>query len=192
MNFYTTLLVAGALGTDAFSLAVSMGLVRGRSKQIYLFPFIVAVLHVLMPLIGLWLGALLGKVAGKLAVTIGGIVLVLIGLHMLKEALGNESKEENGKSFFYPSKGAKPRILTGIGAMVLVAISVSLDALTAGLGLGAMKANLILTVITFGVVAGLMTMLGLAFGQRLGRLLGQKAQLIGGMILIVIGISMFL
>lgn len=189
MSFYTILLVAGALGTDAFSLALCMGL--GRRRGVYIFPLVVAVFHVLMPLAGMWVGALLGNVLGRLAAVIGGVVLVLLGLNMIKEALDNDSCP-TGVKVPLPgtvSKGA--RILTGYWALILVAGSVSLDALTAGLGLGAMKANLALTVFTFGIVAGLMTLAGLVFGQRLGNWLGEKAQLLGGIVLIIIGITMF-
>lgn len=194
MNFYTILLVAGALGTDAFSLAVCMGLGRGRSGEVYLFPLIVAIFHVLMPLAGLWVGTMLGKVLGQLAAVIGGIVLVLLGLNMLKEAREKKSCPAEVKAPLpgrvAPRSGA--RILTGFWALVIVAGSVSLDALTAGLGLGAMKANLALTVLTFGLVAGLMTLIGLLFGQRLGFWLGEKAQFLGGLVLIMIGITMLL
>lgn len=190
MGFHTILLVAGALGTDAFSLAVCMGL--GRRKGVYLFPLWVAVFHVLMPLIGLWVGTLLGNVLGRLATLIGGLVLVLLGLNMVKEALDKNSCPTETKVSF-PGGGTKgTRIFTGSMAMILVAGSVSLDALTAGLGLGTIKANLALTVITFGAVAGLMTLTGLIFGQRLGHWLGEKAQLLGGIVLVIIGITMFI
>lgn len=191
MNFYTILLVAGALGTDAFSLAVCMGL--GRRRGNWLFPVIVAVFHVLMPLLGLWIGSLVGKFLGRLAAVIGGILLVLLGFNMIKESREQDACP-TGLEVSFPGAGAAriaPRILTGYGAMILVAGSVSLDALTAGLSLGAMKANLALTVLTFGAVAGLMTLTGLVFGQRLGNRLGEKAQLVGGIVLIALGITMF-
>lgn len=184
MNFHTILLVAGALGTDAFSLAIGMGLGKGTLRRVYLFPLIVAVFHVIMPLIGLGAGIVLGKVLGQVARYIGGTVLILIGLHMFQEA----REKKTGCSVPGTFRG---KIFTGFWAMMLVAGSVSLDALTAGLSLGALQVNLWLTVITFGLVAGLMTLAGLLCGQKLGCWLGEKAQLVGGLVLVVIGVTMF-
>lgn len=192
MNFLTILAIAGALGTDAFSLAVCMGMGKGKNRQLYLFPLVVALFHVFMPLIGLGAGIMLGKVLGQVAGFVGGAVLVLMGLHMFHEAL---EKQESGQDcpVSLPVTAGAPRIriLTGLWALVVVAGSVSLDALTAGLSLGALQANLWLTVITFGLVAGGMTLAGLLFGARLGRWLGEKAQLIGGIFLAIIGVTMF-
>ncbi|HHY59510.1 MAG TPA: manganese efflux pump [Clostridia bacterium] len=191
MNFLTILVIAGALGTDAFSLAVCMGMGKGKNRHLYLFPLVVALFHILMPLIGLGAGLMLGKVLGQVAGYVGGAVLVLMGLHMFHESL---AKQEAGANCPTPSPvttAARNRILTGLWALVVVAGSVSLDALTAGLSLGALRANLWLTVITFGLVAGAMTLAGLLFGERLGCWLGEKAQLIGGIFLAIIGVTMF-
>ncbi len=188
MSFYAILLVAIALGTDAFSLALCMALDKESKRQLYLLPFIVAIFHVFMPLIGLWLGDLLGKSMGRTAAFIGALVLIFIGLQMLRDAW-----EKRSKGVSCPSVGPikQNSFLAGIWAIILASLSVSLDALTAGLGLGVMQVNLTLTVITVGVVAGLMTYLGLAFGSRLGTWLGVKANLFGGIILIIIGITAF-
>jgi len=73
---------------------------------------------------------------------------------------------------------------------MLMAASVSLDALTVGLGLGAMKVDLTVTVVTMGIVAGVMTFGGLLSGKRLSRSVGEKAELIGALILIAIGVKL--
>lgn len=82
-------------------------------------------------------------------------------------------------------------MMGGVGPLILAAASVSLDALTVGFGLGTLHANLAVTVITMGVVAGLMTGAGLILGRKVGAWLGEKAQFVGGIVLIAIGISMF-
>lgn len=196
MTFYPLLLVAVALGADAFSMAVGLGLSGLRRRQLYLFAGAVALFHVLMPLAGLWLGSLLGKAIGRWAGYLGALVLVLIGLHMLKEGWTGPRSPLTGfkaaKKTFLGEKAPDFRVVTGAGAILLLAGSVSLDALTVGFGLGALKANLLLSVLTMGVVAGIMTVIGLFFGKRLGRWLGEKAQMVGGIVLIAIGIRMIL
>ncbi|MGI6551797.1 MAG: manganese efflux pump MntP family protein [Bacillota bacterium] len=196
MTFYSLLLVAAALGADAFSMAVGLGLSGLRRRQLYLFAGAVALFHVLMPLTGLWLGSLLGKAIGRWAGYLGALVLVFIGLHMLKEGWTGPQAPLTGfqaaKKTFLGEKAPDLRVLTGAGAVLLLAGSVSVDALTVGFGLGVLKANLLLSVLTMGAVAGIMTVMGLFFGQRLGRWLGGKAQLLGGIVLIAIGLKMIL
>jgi len=187
VSFYAILLVAIALGTDAFSLALCLALDKRSRGQLFLLPFFVAIFHIFMPLIGLWLGDFLGKSMGKTAAFIGALVLIFIGLQMLKDAW---EKRSSGISCPNVKPLKQNSFPVGLWALMLISLSVSLDALTAGLGLGVMHVNLMLTVVTVGIVAGLMTFLGLAFGNKLGTWLGVKANFFGGTILIIIGIAM--
>lgn len=193
MDFYKILLVAGALGTDAFSLAIGMGLGQMFNLGFYLFPLIVGIFHIIMPLGGLWLGDLFGKFAGTIAASIGGLLLILIGFYMLNEARTAKADDSPGKIIGKGngSGGTASLMMGGVGPLILAAASVSLDALTVGFGLGTLHANLAVTVITMGVVAGLMTGAGLILGRKVGAWLGEKAQFVGGIVLIAIGISMF-
>jgi putative Mn2+ efflux pump MntP len=195
MTALTLLFVAVALGTDAFSMAVGIGTCgRIQGRKIILMAGVVAIFHVVMPLVGLILGSLLGRVIGDIAAVIGAIVLVLIGLHMIKEGI----KGEHGELFpggMAPAAGAdkcstRPLVITSGWGLMTLAAGVSLDALTVGFGLGTIAVNVSLTVITLGLVAGLMTAAGLVFGRHLGEWFGEKAVVFGGVILIGIGLHM--
>jgi len=195
MTTLTLLFVAVALGTDAFSMAVGIGtcgMVRGR--RILLVAGVVAVFHVIMPLIGLFLGSLLGRVMGDVAAVIGAIILVLIGLHMVKEGLKGEHREllPGGMAQVAGADkcDSRPLVITSGWGLMALAVGVSLDALTVGFGLGTIAVNISLTVITLGLVAGLMTVAGLVFGRHLGEWFGDKAVILGGVILIGIGVHM--
>ncbi|MDW7675702.1 MAG: manganese efflux pump [Bacillota bacterium] len=194
MTILTLLFVAVALGTDAFSMAVGIGTsgtVRGN--RILLVAGVVAIFHVFMPLIGLYLGGLLGRAVGDWAAFIGAIVLVFIGIHMIREALKGEDGDLIPGGFGQvpgDGKNRTPVVVTSAWALVVLAASVSLDALTVGFGLGTVAVNVALTVIVLGLVAGLMTAAGLVFGRRLGDWFGEKAVMLGGVILIGIGIHM--
>ena len=83
------------------------------------------------------------------------------------------------------------QVVSGLGGMLVMAGSVSLDALTVGFGLGTLQVNLVLTVLIMGAVAGIMTLTGFLLGKKMGPWLGEKAQILGGVILIIIGIEMF-
>jgi putative Mn2+ efflux pump MntP len=195
MNFITVFLVAVALGTDAMSMAIGLGLSGARWKRALIIALVVAAFHIVMPLIGLSVGSLLGKIVGKFASIIGALILALLGGHMIWDTIKPEVKGRPSvpiaRKLLGDTKGKKSmHVVTGLTGILLVAGSVSLDALTVGFGLGTLKANLFLTVITMGAIAGIMTLIGFLFGTRLGKWLGEKAQLIGGIVLIGIGIKM--
>lgn len=193
MTLLTLLFVAVALGTDAFSMAVGIGTSGGvRGGRILVVAGVVAIFHVVMPLMGLYLGGLVGRAVGDIAAIVGAIVLVLIGLHMIREGLKGDEGEliPGGISQMAGAGKGKPMVVTSGWGLMVLAASVSLDALTVGFGLGTVAVNITATVLTLGVVAGLMTAAGLIFGRHLGDWFGEKAVIFGGVILIGIGVHM--
>jgi putative Mn2+ efflux pump MntP len=185
LNYPMVLLVSVALGVDAFSVALSIGLLGVRIREILLLSGVVSVFHIFMPLIGLYLGAYLGNIAGPIASTIGGLVLLAIGLNTIWDNWRQRQVDFN--------RGSRPAFnLHSPLSLVLLAGSVSLDALTVGFGLGTLKVDLFLTVLTMGIVAGLMTAAGLVFGKGLHKAVGEKAGLLGGIILVLIGLKILI
>jgi putative Mn2+ efflux pump MntP len=185
MNLVTILAVAFALGIDAFSLSIGIGLSGVKRKQIYLVSGVVAIFHVIMPLIGLYLGQFLGNIIGPIASSFGALVLIFIGAH----TIWNKIKDSRNPS---EDSGFDILSINHPVSLIIMATSVSLDALTVGFGLGALKFDLTLTVIIMGVVAGLMTFCGLIFGKKMSCSVGEKAELLSGIILIAIGIKLLL
>lgn len=183
MNYSTVLLVSVALGIDAFSVAIGIGAAGVGKKQMLAVAVTVMFFHILMPLLGLSLGAYLGNIAGPIAGSIGALVLVAIGLSAVWGGIRDLGVTGGGT-------GIPVISISGPVSLALVAASVSLDALTVGFGLGALRVDLFLTVLTMGVVAGIMTGGGLIFGRGLNRAFGKKAEIIGGIILVIIGLKL--
>jgi len=184
MTLPAVFLVAVALGTDAFSMAVGVGLCGITRRKIIIISALIALFHVFMPLGGLLLGNWLGKALGRLASFIGAVVLLLIGFQLLREGLSSHKQE--------PACDLVPmQVVYGLGGMLIMAASVSLDALTVGFGLGTLQVNLVVTVLIMGAIAGFMTLTGFFLGKRMGPWLGEKAQILGGSILMIIGGKMF-
>ncbi len=190
-NFLTVLVIAVALGTDAFSLAIGIGMARISWRQVALIAGVISVFHIFMPLAGFYLGDLLGRRVGQLSTTIGALVLIIIGAQMIWEGLKplvKVSKISTARATIIDPPSRLPT-LQGT-ALLALATSVSLDALSVGFGLGTLRFNLFLTVLTMGIVAGLMTATGLFLGQRVGKLFGERAEAIGGLILVAIGVKL--
>lgn len=178
MSIVTVLLLAVALGTDAFSMCLGIGMSGVNRRQIALISFTVLIFHIFMPLIGWYVGELAGDLIGRAASIAGALLLIYLGIKMLRDALRKDPEE--------------PRVaVVNTWGLLLLAASVSMDALSVGFTLGTQKVNLITTVLIFGLVAGLMTFIGLVLGKALGRWAGDRAQLVGGIILVGIGVKLF-
>jgi len=178
MSLATLLLLAAALGTDAFSMSIGVGIVGVNWRQVLIISLTILLFHIVMPLAGCYLGGVFGSLAGKTASTIGALILIYLGLRM---AWGSRRGE--------PGSQVNPGSLSGWGLFLLSA-GVSMDALSAGFSLGTRQDNMLSAAVTIGVIAGLMTFTGLRFGQLLGGIVGKRAQLIGGIVLLGIGAHM--
>ncbi|MGI6551221.1 MAG: manganese efflux pump MntP family protein [Syntrophomonadales bacterium] len=192
-NMIGVFAVAVALGLDAFSVALGLGL-SGVSRS-YRTRFVgtVAALHVIMPLLGLYLGLAAGSFMGKWAAIVGALVLAFIGFQMIREGLG--SYETTAKFGEAREKlfNKRPEVsLGGWSSVLVLGLSVSVDALAVGFGLGTTKVPILYTVITTGIVAGIMTALGWLGGRYFSELIGKRAQAAGGILLILMAIKMLL
>lgn len=177
MELAWVIAVSIALGMDAFSFSLALGLIGIRDRTAIRLAMIVAVFHVFMPLLGLWAGQKLGTLFGDIAVGIGAVILFWLGGKMILGAVRGGETQSNVPS------------LQGIG-MYALAGSVSLDALSVGFSLGTFVTNIIPATLIMGFTAGVMTGGGIILGRRVGTWLGNKAEALGGVILVLIGLKM--
>ncbi|MCO1601510.1 manganese efflux pump MntP [Desulfosporosinus nitroreducens] len=194
MNLVWVVAVATALGADAFSLALAIGLAGIRKSMMVRLSFIVALFHVFMPLSGMILGQALGSILGQFASLLGALVLIGLGGRMLYKVYRPTKQSfpfgEARETLFHKNNTGNST-LKGYGIYVLAA-SVSLDALSVGFSLGTIRADIFMTVMIIGMIAGLMTGMGLVLGRIMGTRLGEKAELFGGLALFLIGIKLLL
>ena len=186
--------VAVALGLDAFSIALGLGL-SGVSRY-YRTRFIgtVALLHVAMPLLGLYLGLAAGSFMGKWAAIAGAIVLAYIGFQMIREGLQSyqtTARFSEARKKLFNNKEPETS-LGGWSSVLVLGLSVSVDALAVGFGLGTARVPVLYTVVTTGIVAGVMTGLGWLGGKYFSDLVGKRAQAAGGILLFLMAIKMLL
>lgn len=170
----TILLIAVALGMDAFSLCVGIGMKGIRLLHVAKIGAAIAAFHVIMPLAGFFMGKYVSTLFGDVAVMIGGGLLILLGAHMIYSSVrgGNAPSFHTGSLF----------------GLLTFAISVSVDSLSVGVSLGVFATDLIATVLLFGGMGGLLSVLGLLLGRRVGQLIGESGEAIGGAILLLFGL----
>jgi len=175
------LLMAAALGTDAMSLAIGIGL-RGISRREGIrVSLVIGLFHIIMPLIGTAAGGYFSRLAGGTAQIVGAAIVAYIGIRMVWGCFTQESARNQ----------MTPWKLTG-ASLLLLALSVSIDALSVGLGLGAFNYNIYLTSALFGLFGAGLTAAGLFLGRKMGSLVGKYGELVGGGVLIILALKMFL
>ncbi|AFM43476.1 putative membrane protein [Desulfosporosinus acidiphilus SJ4] len=192
MNLAWVIAVAIALGTDAFSLSLAIGLSGIRKGLMLKLIIVVAAFHVLMPLGGMILGQALGAILGQFASWIGAVIIIGLGGHVFYKVY----RPTVERFSFAEAKRAmlQRKLFRDISykgwSLYVLAASVSLDALTVGFSLGTFGFNILISVMVMGLIAGLMTGLGLFLGRIIGTRLGDKAELLGGIALFLIGVKL--
>jgi putative Mn2+ efflux pump MntP len=172
----TLLIMAIALGMDAFSLGVGIGMKGIQLRRIALLSTIIALFHMLMPLMGMFAGRYVSGLLGDVATHAAGVLLLLLGGHMVYNSFrgGGESAQSFNQSSFW--------------GMLLFAFSVSIDSFSVGVSLGMFALDVMLTVLMFGLAGGVMSVLGLMLGRSAGRSLGDYGEACGGVILLTFGL----
>lgn len=166
--------MAIALGMDAFSLGIGVGLKGIRKRDILKIGLVIGLFHIIMPLMGVFMGQYMSNLLGHVTTTIGGLLLLLLGAHMIYSAFRGETV----KSLDHRSP---------IG-LILFALSVSIDSFSVGISLGIFSTDIWLTVLLFGAFGGAMSIMGLLLGRRVGDWVGETGEALGGVILLVFGI----
>lgn len=173
----TLMIMALALGMDAFSISLGVGMRGYRLKQILQISFAVGLFHVMMPLLGMIFGKWLSHYIGGFAIFFSGALLLLLGLQMVYSSFqSNEQRPE----WFYPA---------GFG-LFFFSLSVSLDSFSAGLSLGMLGAKTVFTLISFGLMSMMLSGTGLLMGSKLKRYIGSFGECLGGLILIGFGVKL--
>ncbi|MDX8363681.1 manganese efflux pump MntP family protein [Cytobacillus sp. IB215665] len=173
----TLFIMAFALGMDAFSVGLGMGLIPLRLKQIFYIGVTIGFFHIWMPLVGMVIGRLLSEQFGAVTSYAGGVLLLLLGIQMFISSL-----KEDESSLITP---------VGFGLLIF-ALSVSLDSFSLGLSLGMFGARTAITICMFGLVSMVLTWTGLLLGRSAQRWLGTYGEALGGSILFAFGIKLLL
>ncbi|WP_312473226.1 manganese efflux pump MntP family protein [Neobacillus sp.] len=171
----TLIIMAFALGMDAFSVGLGMGMYKLRLRKIFNIGITIGLFHVWMPLVGLFAGKFLSEKFGVFASFIGGLLLIVLGGQMVWSTL----------------KKGDEKVITPMGfGVLLFALSVSLDSFSVGLTLGIYGAKTVMVILCFGIVATILTWAGLLLGRKVQSWIGTYSEALGGAILLAFGIKL--
>lgn len=181
MDIVTVFFIATALAMDAFSVSISCGMIIEKPDFGHYFrlSFHFGLFQFMMPVIGYSAGTFLEQYIQSIAHWVAFGLLLLIGLKMIHEAF--EKKEEDGECKD-PSRG---------GRLILLAVATSIDALAVGFSIGVLGGDILLPSIIIGLVCAFFSIAGVALGNHASRYISKGGELIGGVILILIGVKIF-
>lgn len=177
---FTVVTIGGALGMDAFSLGVGLGAQGLRWRDVARLSVMVSLLHLVLPLGGIVIGDALHHLFGPTFQRIGASLLLLLGARMTLEAFRPQPQT------------VRPPLSAGPAKLFAYALSVSLDALSAGLSLGSLQVNALFAALVFGLSSGILSLAGLYLGRKATRALGDYGQAAGGAVLVVLGLKLFM
>lgn len=178
MNLLATVALALAMSTDAFAVAVGKGaaLQRPHFREALRTGAIFGVIEGLTPVIGWALGHWAAPYVQAWDHWIAFTLLGVLGLRMMREGLSGADDDGDGKPASH-----------SFWLLAVAGFATSIDAMAVGVGLAFIDANIVTTAGAIGLSTFIMVTLGVMVGRGLGKLVGKRAEIVGGLVLIAIG-----
>ena len=178
MNLWELFILAVGLSMDAFAVSICKGLSvkKATVKEAGTAGIYFGGFQALMPLLGYVLGVSFQKIISSIDHWIAFILLSLIGFQMIRESKGGE----NVNSSF------------GIKEMIPLEVATSIDALAVGVTFAFLQVEIVPAVCMIGCVTFLFSAVGIWIGNVFGTRYKARAEIMGGVILIVIGLKILL
>lgn len=180
MSLLTLFITAVGLSMDAFAVSVCKGLAikKINLKKACIVGLWFGGFQALMPLLGYLLGSQFKQAVEVIDHWIAFALLVLIGINMIKEAFSkDEEKADDSLSF---------------KTMLLLAVATSIDALAVGITYAFLQVDIVPAVSFIGITTFTLSAIGVKVGNVFGMKYKSKAELAGGIILIMIGLKILL
>lgn len=180
MSLLTLFITAVGLSMDAFAVAICKGLAMKKLswKKALIIGLWFGGFQALMPTAGYLLGTRFESYVTAIDHWIAFVLLVLIGANMVKESFSREEDSANDS--------------VDVRTMFLLAIATSIDALAVGVTYAFLQVRIIPAVSFIGIITFTLSIVGVKIGNVFGLKYKSKAELTGGIILIVMGIKILL
>ena len=181
MGFFELFLVGIGLSMDAFAVSVCKGLAmkKADSKGMATCGVWFGGFQALMPLIGYFVGISFADLVTDVDHWIAFVLLAFIGGKMIKEACEKDEEEAHNPDFSFKT-------------MFLLAVATSIDALAVGVSFAFLRVDIWTSILLIGLMTGAFSALGVLLGHMFGNRFKSKAEFLGGLILVAIGIKILL
>lgn len=178
MNFLTLVLLAFAMATDAFAAAIGKGAALQKPKflQALRIGLLFGVIEAITPVIGWLIGAAASQWVAEWDHWIAFVLLLVLGLHMIRQGMSSDDGEVENE----------PKKQTFL-VLALTAFATSIDAMAVGVGLAFVDVSIVEAAALIGMATTIMVTIGIMLGRLLGSIVGKRAEIIGGFVLICVG-----
>lgn len=179
MQFLEIVMIAIGLAMDAFAVSIckSLSIKKTNIKSIVIIALYFGIFQAFMPILGYNLGKSFESYVVQIDHWITFILLSFIGINMIREAFNNEN--QNNEDISYKT-------------MLPLAIATSIDALAVGITYAFLNVNIVISSTIIGVTTFIISGIGVIIGGKIGNTYGKKAEFIGGLMLIFIGIKILI
>lgn len=179
MSILDLFILSVGLSMDAFAVSVCKGLSFGKikPKHMCIAGAWFGGFQALMPLIGYFLGSFFAEMIEKYDHWVAFVLLAIIGGNMIKESFGKDEKVDSSMD---------------VKSMLLLAIATSIDALAVGVTFAFLQVQIVPAVSFIGVITFIFSAVGVKIGSLFGTKYKSKAELFGGIVLVLIGIKILL
>ena len=180
MELFEIVVIGIGLAMDAFAVSVCKGLSMKKLdwKKTIIIALYFGIFQALMPVLGYFLGSTFSSFVQQVDHWIAFILLAIIGGNMIKDSTDDEEEKRNDK--------------VDVKTMILLAIATSIDALAVGVTFAFFEVNLLLAISIIGIITFVLSILGVIIGNKFGDKFQNRAELAGGIILIIIGLKILL
>lgn len=202
MSILSIVLTGFGLAMDAFAVSVAKGitLTKIRVKDVLKIALFFGGFQALMPLIGWGAGRYFADYIKAFDHWIAFILLSLIGGKMLFEAIKEKREEKSEVSVTVDiceeekSELAQEKYKEELSVknLTILAIATSIDALAVGVSFAFLGISIVQSVVIIGIITFVLCFLGVIIGEKLGDIFKNYAEIIGGVILILIGINILI
>lgn len=194
MGLLEILMLGVALATDAFSVTISntFAFDDHRFSRLMRMPLFFGLFQFGMPLAGYFVGGIAAELIEKYAGIVSLVILGFIGLNMLYsgyKALKEDASEEDEEEAQQDAQQGATTL--SYGKLVFQAVATAIDAFAVGVSFRAHSVDILVASVLFGIITAILCTIALCIGKKLGSLLGDRAEMVGGIVLILIGLKAF-
>ena len=182
VDILSLLFIAVGLSADCFAVALSSSCAMKTLTrfQILRTSLSFGLFQAIMPVLGWLAGRTLINFIGSFDHWLAFALLGFVGGRMIWESFHPEREDEKKTDF---TKG---------WVLLTLSLATSIDALAVGLSFAFLKVNILAASLTIGITCFLITIIGFILGRKVGEYVGKRAELVGGLILIAIGLKILL
>ena len=198
MGLLEILMLGVALATDAFSVTISntFAFDDHRFSRLMRMPLFFGLFQFGMPLAGYFVGGIAAELIEKYAGIVSLVILGFIGSNMLYsgyKALKEDASEEDEEDAQQDAQEDAQQDATTLsyGKLVFQAVATAIDAFAVGVSFRAYSVDILVASALFGIITAILCTIALFIGKKLGSLLGDRAEMVGGVVLILIGLKAF-